>query len=252
MGYLNMLNFLMALRRSFFLAPLVVFSVSPNVCAQDRPNIDNAEVLGTTTATSADSTARPNAESEIIIGDNIRLREKPNTSSKVLFSLKKDSNIEIIRVRSKYLLVGKYFGRWAKIKYKNKVGFTLTSFIKSKSLQQEKFHVFFEKFYRIMYKGSRKEGAFLINRVNFPLNSKVYGYCDDGSKCLLKRGTIKKGDKLNVFMLGAGDGPQLKPEISLAKPKNIKVFIDFESESSFTWFFKLIKNKWYLYEVHFT
>ena len=83
--------------------------------------------------------------------------------------------------------------------------------------------------------GNNTDGSFLLSRINFPLNFKVYNFdCDDSPPPCVEKGTIRKGEEFDVFMLGAGDGTKLKPVISLIESNSIKAFIDFASCSSFT------------------
>ncbi len=86
-----------------------------------------------------------------IIGSNVRLRKKPSAKAPTLALLNKNEKISILEVMlSNYLLINHYYGKWSKVRYKDKLGYIFTAFISNdKEFSEEKFHIFYRKFVKL-------------------------------------------------------------------------------------------------------
>ncbi len=103
----------------------------------------------------------------VISGDNVNVREKPDTSSKILKRLMNKTKITVVSASDEPVFVDKYFGVWLKIELPGKkYGYVFSSFVKSASISVEPFHLFFEKFKKSW---SQEDMKSISENIKFPL-----------------------------------------------------------------------------------
>lgn len=126
-----------------------------------------------------------NGEITYMFGDDVKLRDQPNTKSNVLSLLKIGNEIEIIEKTDKKMLFDGIQSPWYKVKTKDKVGFVLGSLI---SLDKVSFG---NLTYLISLK---KEGLELFLKTRIIENDKEY--VENISQLLTREFSIKtKGNK---------------------------------------------------------
>ncbi len=176
-----------------------------------------------------------------IIGSRVNIRSKASLKSKTIGRLNKNAKIIVIKEIGKDKVLGKYFGKWLKIKFNRyKNGYVFSSFVKRGKKDDEKFHIFIGKFMKIH---KNKNINFVKSRIKFPIQ---VDKCFEG-ECQEK--TYNKSNfKKSAIQL---KGPYMyKPRLTYKKNM---IEYSFRTEgSSATMFFKLIKNKWYLVKVTFS
>ena len=221
-----------------------------------------------------------------IIGSDVRLRDKANTKSKIIALLNEGDKVEFLESKSDYIFIGQYHGKWLKVKYKDFEGFVFSAFVKADGLYEEKFHIFFEKFFDIICRDSygkhiiylqvcnrfsrerwklskdetfpkgklsilKQERDFALSRVLFPLEFLVLCYEEysESGECKDVTHKIKKTD---IWLPGilVGDGKMETDLGANPKGKFIIVFIDFiGTEGFFYWHFKPVNGRWFLKNV---
>lgn len=172
----------------------------------------------------------------IILDNNLRIREKPNLNSKVIGYLNKGDKVKVIKKASKSLIIKRFYGQWLEIIYKKKKGYVFSSFVNFNNDKSEKFHLFYDKFYKSM----KEEGKFYLNRVKYPIIIETVGLEEYSEKEKIKNSKEMKS------VSWVGDGTEMPATFTL-KNNKIIAFIDYEGTGcAYSWFFKLIRGKWYL------
>ena len=166
------------------------------------------------------------------------MRNAPNLKSRTITLLNNGDKISVLNFENKFKFIGRFYGRWAKIKFNKQIGFVFDSFI-SWGSANEKFHIFYTRFYHSFT--DKRLSNFHIKRIKFPFIEKVIYINNSELKTIRNYSEFSYGCKPLKIKKYEG-----KPIFKI-KGDAITVFIDIIGcGMGFVWYFKIINRKWYL------
>ncbi|MEI1278797.1 SH3 domain-containing protein [Leptospira venezuelensis] len=184
----------------------------------------------------------------LISGTNVRLRSEPSSSGKVIKSLNTGQKIKFISYKSEYMFEDIYLGRWIEVVTDDSVkGYMFDAFV-TYGKDEEKFHVFFKRFYSSVYNNRQKKIENLSD--DFFLEY-CYPSSEEGKEIDCSRKNSKSGKLTNndIIASDGGSNSDFFPDKFKLQDMTAIVIIDSGGSSTYKWHFKFIEGKWKLIRV---
>lgn len=174
-----------------------------------------------------------------IIANKVNARRSRSISSKILFQLKKNDRIKILRYDTNINFVNNYLGVWCYVKTeKSGPGYVLSSFIMTNE-GEEKFHNFFNEFCtEIKYKND----FYFSNRVKLPLK-RVVCVNNNCTEKFLQFSEIDLYKEFRIF-----DFNKIDMQIFYYRNGRPQILYSIDKETRYRYIFDNESGRWFLVE----
>lgn len=173
-----------------------------------------------------------------ISADNVNVREKPDSGSKVISRLKRGQSVKVKGQAGSAVFAGKFFGVWLRVDMPaGREGYVLSCFVSNPEAMVEPFHLFFDRFKKAWQEEKIED---VERHVVFPLELILM---EEGTPSVSK---INPGD----FFINARISEPFMYSMMFKRESVDTILVTYGYEAQqFSLYFAVINGSWTLYKI---